>query len=100
MVSLGHLPYFIDIDIAFDYFRDSRANGISADGTTIVGYSAIVPESLNLGLQLRTKAFRYTDEEGLVDLGYVPAYGLIETKAVDVSADGSVIVEINGSSFC
>lgn len=95
MTGLGHMPYFIDIDVAFDYYRDSRATAVSADGDIVVGYSSIIPESFDLSGHIRTKAFRRTEADGLVDLGHVPGLGLVETKAVDVSEDGSVIVGMN-----
>jgi probable HAF family extracellular repeat protein len=65
----------------------STANGISADGTVVVGYS---------GLQ----AYRWTESGGMVGLGFLP--GQTFSNAIGVNADGSVVVgysEFHGSSF-
>ena len=60
----------------------SLAMAISADGSTVVGYSSA---------EIGDRAFRWTAETGMVDLGELPG-GSPRTQAYDVSADGSVIV--------
>ncbi len=65
----------------------SIANGISADGTTIIGYS-------NFGEFSSNRAFRWTTSGGMQDLGTLPAYP--DNIGYGVNADGSVIV--GGSS--
>jgi uncharacterized membrane protein len=69
----------------------SRAFGISADGSTIVGESmwATPPGTTGWGPQ----AFRWTADAGIVGLGLLP--GSSSTRAMAVSADGSVIVGDN-----
>ena len=64
----------------------SSAFGISADGSTIVGFSSNRFSSIGRGFQ----AFRWTLSEGMIDLGSLP--GAIEIIAFDVSGDGSTIV--------
>lgn len=61
---------------------ESRANGISADGSAVVGYSysGVYPE-----------AFRWTRADGMVGLGDLPG-GDFRSVADAVSADGSVVV--------
>ncbi|MEB3123258.1 MAG: PEP-CTERM sorting domain-containing protein [Snowella sp.] len=73
MVDLGYLP---------DDFSYSDANGVSADGSVIVGSST----SFN-----GRKAFRWTESGGMVSLGDLPG-GDSFSQANGVSADGSVIV--------
>ena len=67
---------------------ESIANGISADGSVIVGQgiSAAGPE-----------AFRWTREGGMVGLGDLPG-GAFQSEANDVYADGSVIVGFGRSA--
>lgn len=67
----------------FEQLTDSRsfANGISADGTTIVG---------SIGEHGSTRAFRWTEAGGLVELDRLD--GEASADAYDVSADGAVIV--------
>lgn len=67
----------------FEQLTDSRsfANGISADGTTIIG---------SIGEHGSTRAFRWTEAGGLVELGMLD--GEASADAYDVSADGAVIV--------
>ena len=65
----------------------STANGISADGTVVVGYS---------GLQ----AYSWTETGGMVGLGFLPGQSF--SNAIAASGDGSVVVgysEYFGSSF-
>ncbi len=67
---------------------DSRAEGISADGSVIVGTGQ--------GAAGR-EAFRWTDGGGMVGLGRQP--GAAESHAYDVSADGSVVVGGSQQAF-
>jgi probable HAF family extracellular repeat protein len=60
----------------------SVATGVSADGSTVVGYS---------GLGAGQQAFRWTRGGGMVGLGDLPG-GTFESSAKAVSADGSVVV--------
>lgn len=60
----------------------SRANAVSADGTTVVGASQSVA-----GIE----AFRWTFEGGMVGLGVLSG-GDFYSEAYDVSANGAVIV--------
>jgi probable HAF family extracellular repeat protein len=75
MVVLGYLP-------GGTY---SAPNGISADGSVIVGSSSSA---------FGSQAFRWTAGSGMVGLGYLP--GGTYSSANGISADGSVIV---GSSY-
>jgi probable HAF family extracellular repeat protein len=79
MVGLGDLP-------GSDF--SSRATGVSADGSVVVGES----DSAN-GLE----AFRWTEGTGMVGLGYLPGGGF-NSRALGVSADGSVVVGISYSA--
>jgi len=63
--------------------NNSWAYGVSADGTTVVGTS----QSDNPYVQ----AFRWTAEQGMVGLGWLPGGGHT-TRGTRVSADGSVVV--------
>ena len=60
---------------------------ISADGTTVVGYS---------GSDIGGEAYRWTRETGIVGLGLLPG-GISGSRATGVNADGSVIVGTAGS---
>ncbi|MCI0365054.1 MAG: hypothetical protein L0219_14345 [Phycisphaerales bacterium] len=66
------------------------AFGISADGTTIVGSSVSTDG---------TQAFRWTESEGIVPLGYLPTVeGVVPfSEAYAASADGSVVVGLSRS---
>jgi probable HAF family extracellular repeat protein len=74
MVGLGDLPGSTTL---------SEATAISADGLVIVGRS---PSSTG------NEAFRWTAETGMVGLGVWPGSGNAVSRALDVNADGSVIV--------
>jgi probable HAF family extracellular repeat protein len=67
----------------------AHANGISNDARTIVGYTSPLGGPV--------EAFRWTEEEGVVGLGYLPG-GSRESTAWGVSADGSVIVGYSRSA--
>ena len=86
LVWLGDLP-------GGDFY--SRANGISADGSVIVG------EGMN---ESGTTAYRWTSSEGMVDIGRLP--GSFYSTATAVSADGEVVIGfsatgglLNGEAF-
>jgi len=68
LTPLGHLPGGADSD----------ANGVSADGSVVVGRSSF-------------QAFRWTSDGGMVGLGDLPA-GSFDSVASTVSADGAVVV--------
>ena len=74
MVGLGDLTGGIFFSEAF---------GVSADGSTVVGWS-LATESV-------FEAFLWTSGGGMVGLSDLPG-GLFESRANDVSADGSVVV--------
>jgi probable HAF family extracellular repeat protein len=76
MVGLGLSP---------DGFR-TVANGVSDDGSVIVGDGRTVPEPT-----FGDQAFRWTAATGIVGLGDLPGGGLY-SEARDVSEDGSVVV--------
>lgn len=61
----------------------SVANGISADGSTVVGWTSVGESS--------GEAFRWTAETGMIGLGDLPG-GYLSSSANSVNADGSVIV--------
>ena len=77
MVGLGILPGGFD----------STANAVSADGSVVVGINTFLPSTPNF----RTEAFRWTAAEGMISLGDL-AGEPTGSNALDVSADGSVIV--------
>jgi probable HAF family extracellular repeat protein len=70
MVGLGDLP---------DGPFHSEGRGVSADGSVVVGFSDSASGR---------DAFRWTAQEGMVNLGA----GALTHSARDISADGSVIV--------
>jgi probable HAF family extracellular repeat protein len=73
IVGLGHLtPESIG----------SQAQGVSADGSVIVGFNAY-----SVG---HREAFRWTEDTGMVGLGYLPGGGT-DGSANSVSLDGTVI---------
>ena len=80
MIGLGDLP-------GGGFF--SRANGVSSDGSVVVGVS----ESSQSGSS--GEAFRWTADDGMIGLGSL--YGPYSSRAVAASSDGSVIV--GDSSF-
>jgi probable HAF family extracellular repeat protein len=79
MVGLG--------DLAGGIFN-SRAQGISADGSVVVGYSNSF---------FGDQAFRWTSGGGMVGLGDL-AGGIFLSNAFGVSADGSVVVGVSNSA--
>ncbi|MEO0531566.1 MAG: hypothetical protein AAF266_13475, partial [Planctomycetota bacterium] len=81
----------------------SEARAISAGGRVVVGVDTfsppvIVPASesaIAIPFFNGKRAFRYTDEGGMQDLGPLPEYAIANgswTEAVDVSSDGATIV--------
>lgn len=76
MVGLGDLP-------GGDFF--SRADAVSFDGSTVVGFSQAVSGSNPY------HAFRWTAETGMVDLGYLPGFPP-SSQATGVSGDGGIVV--------
>jgi probable HAF family extracellular repeat protein len=74
-IGLGDLPGGPD--------ASSRAYGVSADGTVIVGVGDVVTDSGG-------EAFRWTQNSGMVGLGILPGFDF--SVAQDVSADGSIVV--------
>jgi uncharacterized membrane protein len=70
--------------------RESVANGISADGSTVVGssVSGFLPGQPDF---FQREAFRWTASSGMVGLGDLPG-GTFASIARGVSADGSVVV--------
>lgn len=65
-----------------------RAAALSADGSTVVGRSGVLSNSIGPG-----EAFRWTRDIGAVGLGtLISGPGPIGSIAADVSADGSVVV--------
>jgi probable HAF family extracellular repeat protein len=67
------------------------AENISADGTTVVGWS---PADVN---RRRVQAFRWTEQQGIVGLGDLTG-GLYYSRGMAVSADGSIVVGDGASS--
>jgi len=63
----------------------SRAHGVSADGTVIVGYGS--------GIDNHPQAVRWTNQSGMVTLGR--PFGVLQSQANAVSADGLVVVGYN-----
>jgi len=80
MVGLGDLP---------GGSFDSEASGVSADGSVVVG--AASSSASCASFPYRHEAFRWTQAGGMVGLGDLPG-GSFGSRAIDVSADGSVIV--------
>lgn len=83
MVGLGYLP-----GGELPHGPSSRAFGVSADGSVIVGYSTSAS-----GMQ----AFRWTSGGGMVGLGDLPG-GDFGSHAQAVSPDGSVVVGVGTSA--
>jgi uncharacterized membrane protein len=68
----------------------AEAYGISADGSTVVGFRSAA---------LGSEAFRWTSTGGMVGLGIIPGggggVGGFASEALDVSADGSTVVGVS-----
>ena len=74
-------------DLPGDQF-ESLAFGLSADGTTVVGYSYGVD-----GIE----AIRWTQAEGMIGIGDLPG-GATQSVAYGVSGDGAVVSGISHTS--
>jgi probable HAF family extracellular repeat protein len=83
------MPTFIGLGTLGERNPASLATAISDDGHVVVGFST--PEN-GIGIE----AFRWTLETGVVGLGDLPGGGF-QSSAMDVSADGSVVVGIGAS---
>jgi probable HAF family extracellular repeat protein len=84
MTLLGFLPNNLNNGMFL-----SEPHGVSADGSVVVGFgSGSSP--------YYSEAFRWTAEEGMVSLGFLPTLGE-SSSASAVSADGSVIVGASGT---
>ena len=68
---------------------DSRAFGVSADGSVVVGESSSASG---------TEAFRWTSGGGIAGLGDLPGGGF-SSRANAVSGDGSVVVGLGKSYY-
>ena len=80
VVSLGALPGG----------AGGQAEGVSADGSVIVGRAGSPESSPN------TQAFRWTAETGMIGLGDLPG-AWFQSMAEGVSADGSIVVGMSQS---
>jgi probable HAF family extracellular repeat protein len=81
MVGLGLLPEALD----------SRAHGISADGSIVVGQNSFLqPPPGGMMPVFRSVPFRWTELNGMVRLFDLPYF--YTTSVSDISADGSVVV--------
>jgi hypothetical protein len=81
-VGLGHLPGI----------ADSLARAVSDDSTVVVGsVFDCGPRDCSIGVG---KAFRWTEADGMVDLGYLPGGTVSDSNGI--SADGKVIVGASG----
>ncbi|UCD29721.1 MAG: hypothetical protein JSV03_04350 [Planctomycetota bacterium] len=65
----------------------SRVGAVSADGNVVVGTSSYE----SCGFRCCYQAFRWTETEGMVGLGFLPLHDR-QSEAFSVSADGSVVV--------
>lgn len=87
--AFGETPSFQGLgDLPGSYYR-SVANGVSDDGSVIVGES---------DSELGTEAFRWTVSDGMIRLGDRPGGGSY-SQAWDVSGNGSVIVGGGGAPW-
>ncbi len=88
MLGLGDLPGGL---------FDSDASGISADGSMVVGSSAVETVSSHGEPPFRTlyRAFRWTQGQGMISLGRLRNSDTTSV-ANDLSADGSVVVGMSG----
>ncbi|RMH41233.1 MAG: hypothetical protein D6689_11620 [Deltaproteobacteria bacterium] len=76
----------------------SQANGVSGDGTIVVGTADIT-----IGTSSFTRPFVWTADTGMVDLMGTPAQCSTEGEALAISHDGTTIVgwrEVMGTSDC
>ncbi|MEM6798055.1 MAG: PEP-CTERM sorting domain-containing protein [Planctomycetota bacterium] len=95
--SASHAIQFYNLGDLFGGDFYSEAAAISADGSTVVGYSrSLVLDGVTAFVNA-DQAFRWTLADGMVGLGDLPG-GVISSRANGVSGDGSVIVG-RGASF-
>jgi probable HAF family extracellular repeat protein len=80
MVGLGRLH-------GENYQSGSAANGISSDGSVVVGYGFTTSGY--------SEAMRWTSASGMVGLGHLPT-GSVASLAYATSSDGSVVVGLSG----
>jgi probable HAF family extracellular repeat protein len=73
--------------------HSTQSSGASSDGSVVVG-TGLHTDVLTPGFE----AFRWTQAGGLVGLGDLPG-GRLRSTALDVSADGSVVVGSSDSGF-
>lgn len=84
----------VDIGAPAGAARNSRAFGVSADGSVVVGEGEFVDAGTFSGF--RTGAYRWTAAGGFLNLGALEP--LFPSYAFSVSGDGSVIVGAGGVS--
>lgn len=88
MIGLGDL---------WGYYFSSEAKAVSADGNVIVGWSSTLSTCGGTCSRQTQHAFRWTEEQGMVDLGWIPGSSDY-SNAFAVSADGSAIIGKSGST--
>ncbi|HUU95419.1 MAG TPA: PEP-CTERM sorting domain-containing protein [Phycisphaerae bacterium] len=81
--GLADEPFFLGLGDLPGQLYYSKAYGVSADGSVVVGNGD--PGYSNGG------AFRWTEETGMVNLGFIPGQSLYSGAAA-VSGDGSIVV--------
>jgi len=69
------------------------ATAVSADGATVVGWSAS-PRASTVNGYTASEAFRWTEASGMVGLGFLPNSPINYSRAISVSGDGSIIVGV------
>lgn len=78
----------------------SRALGISADGSVIVGDSRSTLSAAYSTSIKGKEAFRWTSTNGMVGMGTFEVEALYYSTAMNISRDGSVIVGIGSANNC
>lgn len=94
MVGLGHLGAPDAPSLASVLTNVTEANAVSADGNTVVGNSTVVVDTA-LFPATTTRAYRWTEETGIQDLGGFSDHSNPDNfaySAVDTNEDGSIIV--------
>ncbi len=79
-------------------FTDSSAAAVSADGAVIVGSSDSAATTSPISWIPNAEAFRWTQADGMVGLGFLPGGAFKTSHASGVSADGQVVVGDSTSS--
>lgn len=78
-----------------DGLTESYGTDISADGSTVVGFT-----TFDTGYFYTERAFAWTNGGGFLDLGYLHDLGgAYESRAMDVSADGAIVVGYSANEF-